>query len=133
MEGEDRGGKKITEKETSPRKCKEDFLTEFYEARTGAPQLWILPGLEVLQTKVDVANCPCICNYYNYYESLCQDPAPPLFNDYVDAQRVSVAPYVDIFTCDKRVKDRLRKAKYQGQACSTPEEVMDLLRRWGMS
>ena len=94
-----------------------------------SPQ-WQLPSEDEVRTKLDLRDCPCICNHYNFFEAMLRSNKRVVPNDFVDSSRVTEAPYVHIFTCDKHVKNLLQQARFVqagGRPCSKPAEVLAAL------
>jgi len=121
---------RLAEVDRSDRRNKHQFLAYFSEADAQLEfRLWDLPPVEELCKRLDVGACPCLLSHFNYFAALCCENGVLTRNDYVDAGRVSVAPYVDVFTCDRPVADRLRKTGFAARGtavCTCPEDVLDI-------
>lgn len=119
------------EEEKSPARNRRMIIEWFAEADMQLKEkLWELPSVDTLCEKVDLSHCPSLCCHFNHFAALCKSRKALTYNDFVDAARVSIAPYVDIFTCDHEVKDLLRQGKFiqaGGNPCSSPEEVVGAL------
>lgn len=119
----------FTEVERSDRANKADLLERYCNFRDArAHNLYDLPSLDKLRDLVDVARCPCLLTYWN--NSLLLGRAlgyTVTMNDFIDSIRLLEAPYVDIFSCDRAVRERLNQARVMtagSVACSCVQEVL---------